>query len=153
MGFGLWDSKEMSTTARSGSWVGGFMLAALSALHLNWAVGSTWPAADEARLADTVAGLREMPGTGSCLVVGLGLGLASTVVSGAGGNHRSAQVVRFGVATGFIVRGALGITGNTFRLVSWKPSARFSELDRRYYGPLCLLIGASAAASISSQSA
>jgi hypothetical protein len=137
------------TTARSASLIGSVVLAALSAVHLYWATGSTWPARDEARLADTVAGLRQMPGTRPCLVVGLGLGLASAVVSGFGGNHRLARLARLGVASGFIVRGAAGSTGNTSRLVPWEPSARFVGLDRRCCGPPCLFIGVAAGTSIS----
>ncbi|MHB1500632.1 MAG: DUF3995 domain-containing protein [Candidatus Dormibacteria bacterium] len=142
----------MRKTARAASLSASIVLAWLSALHLSWAAGSTWPATDESRLADCVVGLPQMPSRRACLVVGAGLGLAAAAVSGGGGTHRLARVARATIASAFIVRGAAGVTGNTNRLVSWKPSSHFAALDRRYYGPLCVLIGAAAATSITGPS-
>jgi hypothetical protein len=128
--------------------VGALTLAALSALHLTWATGSTWPMGSEAELADNVSGVQQMPSSQACLVMGGGLGLAAAAVAGAGGSNRLLRFVRAGIAVGFLTRGVAGVTGNTVRLVRWKPSAHFVEMDRRYYGPLCLLIGVAAAESI-----
>jgi hypothetical protein len=36
------------------------------------------------------------------------------------------------------IRGALGLAGRTDLLVPWSTSARFREIDRRFYGPLCV---------------
>jgi hypothetical protein len=139
---------NMTTATRYGSLAGSLALVSLSALHLSWAAGFTWPASDETRLAESVAGLRQMPSTMTCVVVGGGLGFAAAAVAGLGGSDRSARVLRSGIALGFIIRGVAGVTGKTNRLVSWQPSSHFITLDRRYYGPLCLMIGAAAAASI-----
>ncbi len=118
-------------------------LASLAGLHLSWAAGSAWPARDRTRLAQLVAGTERMPDAGACLAVGAALGTAAVVVAGGGGERRVARRVRRLVAAGFLVRGAAGLSGQTGRLVSWTPSAEFARHDRRLYGPLCLLIGAS----------
>jgi hypothetical protein len=122
-------------------------LAALSALHLAWAAGSTWPMADGRALADVAAGSAEMPGRADCVVVGSGLAVAATLVAGVGGARRPVRLARAAIAAGFLVRGLAGLTGQTRRLVSWTPGAHFQRLDRRYYGPLCLLLSAAAASS------
>jgi len=81
-------------------------------------------------------------------VVSGGLGFAAAAVAGVGGSDRLARIVRSGIALGFFIRGAAGVTGKTNRLVPWQPSSHLVALDRRYYGPPCLLISMAAAASI-----
>lgn len=132
---------------RSSAALGSGTLAALSVLHFAWAAGSTWPMRDAITLAEVAAGTKEMPGRGKCAVVGGGLASAAVLVAGAGGDRAAARAARLAIAAGFLVRGVAGVTGETVRLVPWTPGPRFVRLDRRYYGPLCLVISATAATS------
>jgi len=65
------------------------------------------------------------------------LAVAAGVTAGAGGAHLIAVAARVGVVTAFLVRAVTGLTGQTCRLVSWTPSRRCVDLDRRWYGPAC----------------
>lgn len=121
-------------------------LAAVSALHAAWALGSSWPAPDRKGLAGLVAGTDTMPGPIECCAVSVALAAASAVTAGAGGEHRAARLARIGVATALLARGVCGLTGQTRLLVPWTPSPHFTELDRRVYGPLCVVLAALAAA-------
>jgi len=53
-----------------------------------------------------------------------------------------------GVAVVLAGRGAVGVAGRTGRIVPWTPSAHFNDLDKRYYGPLCLLLSSGALLSV-----
>lgn len=118
---------------------GAALIAGGSALHLAWGIGSSWPARDRRELAGLVVGTDEMPDRGPCFAVAVLLaGAAATV---AADSHRPlARAARACIAGGFAVRGLAGLTGRTRVLVPWTPSARFVELDRRIYGPLCFTI-------------
>jgi hypothetical protein len=133
------------TRARTAPLLGATVLAGLSALHLAWAAGSSWPAGDRHELAEVMAGRDEVPSSAACVVVGVGLGCAAALVAGAGRDAPAARLARVGLAAGFLGRGVAGLTGNTRRLVPWVPQDRFVQLDRRYYGPLCCAIALSAA--------
>jgi Protein of unknown function (DUF3995) len=139
---------DVSTAAEIGATVGSVALGSLAALHLGWAAGVTWPAANERALAEVVTGKRQMPGPGSCLTVTAALSAASGIVAGIGGRHPVAQAARAGLALGFFLRGATGITATTGRLVPWTPEPRFIHLDRHYYGPLCVGISLAVTTSI-----
>ncbi len=89
-----------------------------------------------------------MPDGAACLIVAAGLAVAAAFVAGMGGQRRWARVARAGIASRFFLRGAAGVSGNTYRLVSWNPSSLFVVHDRRAYGPLCLMIGVAAALGI-----
>jgi hypothetical protein len=132
--------------ARAASLLGAGALGGLSALHLAWAAGSSWPSSDRAELAQVTAGTDELPGPVPCLQVAAVLAGAAGLVAGVGGDRRVARFGRAAVAAGFLTRGVAGLTGNTGRLVPWTPDARFARLDRRYYGPLCCAIGLAALA-------
>jgi Protein of unknown function (DUF3995) len=132
--------------ARAASVAGAAVLAGLSALHLAWAAGSSWPAHDRAELAQVAAGTGELPGPVPCLQVAAVLAGAAALVAGVGGDRPVARLGRAAVAAGFLTRGVAGLTGSTHRLVSWTPAERFTRLDRRYYGPLCCAIGVAAVA-------
>jgi hypothetical protein len=126
---------------------GATVLAGLSALHLSWATGSVWPARSRSELSAVMAGRSEVPSPMACLVVATGLAGAAALVGGVGADRPVARLARAGIAAGFLVRGVAGLTGNTRLLVQWTPAPRFVRLDRRYYGPLCLAIAATAARS------
>jgi Protein of unknown function (DUF3995) len=124
------------------------VLASVSALHVAWGFGSSWPFPDRDALAHEVAGTAEMPSPASCFVVGTALAGAAAVAAGVGGDQRLARLARASVAAALIIRGLTGLTGTTGRLVSWTPSGHFTEIDRRRYGPFCLGTGAAVAASM-----
>ncbi len=129
---------------------GAAALAGIGGLHLAWAAGSTWPMASRAALADTVAGTTEPPGAPACSVVGIGLIGAAVLTAGGGGDRSVARLARTGLAAGLVLRGITGVTGITGALLPWSPSARFVALDRRRYGPLCLVLGAEVALAVRS---
>lgn len=125
--------------------VGAALLGCAAAIHVLWGTGSAWPARDRQDLADLVTGTEEFPGAAACITVaGLLAGAAALVASGAGG--RPGVAARVAIAAGLAVRGVAGTVGATRVLVPWTPSDRFVRQDRRYYGPLCLLIAALVAA-------
>lgn len=141
----LWQTPDVrvasSTTAAS--------LTAIAALHLGWGAGSSFPFPDREVLADTVAGSTIAPGPPECLAVAGALLVAAGVVSDVlpiSPSTRRAGVV--GVALVLGGRGILGLAGRTGAIVPWTPSDRFVALDRKYYGPLCLLLAGGAFRSL-----
>lgn len=126
-------------------------LGGLAALHLWWATGSTWPCADEATLADAVAGRPKLPSPGACVGVAAALSAASALVGG--WPSRGAPLQRAG-ATGVVavllVRGGVGLAGRTDLVSPGSSSPCFRRLDRRYYAPLCLTIAALASPATTS---
>jgi hypothetical protein len=121
-------------------------LAVLSALHTAWGFGSSFPFRDQVTLADTVAGTRVVPQPRECFAVAGLLLTAAVLVSGVLPIRADIQRVgALGVATVLGARGLLGVAGRTGAVVAWTPSDRFTRLDRRFYGPLCLALAAGAA--------
>jgi hypothetical protein len=137
----------MITTSRLMALGSSAALASLSALHLAWGAGSSWPLEDRRALADKVAGTAEMPSAQACFAVAGALAGAAVVVAG-GTPAPAARLARAAVAATLIGRGLTGLTGSTGRIVPWVPSDHFVQLDRRRYGPLCLGIGMAIAASM-----
>jgi hypothetical protein len=127
-------------------------LAALGVVHGVWATGSAWPARDRRQLANLVAGKEMMPGRAWCTVVACGLATSGALVAGVGGERSVARVARVVVCGAFLVRGGAGVTGSTHHLVPWTPAAEFVRRDRRWYGPLCLGIGAAIAPTLAATS-
>jgi hypothetical protein len=124
--------------------------AALGALHVLWATGSSWPAAEAGTISGR-GGASASPGPVACLAVAGLLGTAAALVTGhprawAGG--RVSRVGSAGVTATFALRGALGLAGRTDLVSPGSTSARFRELDRRYYGPLCLGLAALSAPAV-----
>lgn len=134
--------------ARLPALAGAAGLAVAAGLHAAWATGSSWPAADRTRLADSVAGTPVMPDAAACWAVAATLAVAAGVTAGVGGQHRLAVLTRAGVASALLVRAATGLTGRTHLLVPWTPSQHFVHLDRRVYGPTCALLGSLTASSL-----
>jgi hypothetical protein len=116
-------------------------LAAIGGLHVAWGLGSSFPFRDHTTLADTVAGTQAVPKRAECFAVAGLLTAAATLVAGermVPARLRRTGALGVGLVLG--VRGMAGVTGNTHRLVGWDTSPTFVEHDRRYYGPLCLLL-------------
>lgn len=132
--------------------VGGTVAAALAgtgALHAVWAV-TPWPLKSPEEFADTVVGTGEgVPPTAACLAVAGLLGSAAYLVGAQAGVLPSAGPARLRraatrtVAGVLLARGAGGLALFGSGLV--ERTERFARLDRRYYSPLCLALGAGAA--------
>jgi len=128
--------------SKSGALASG-ALAALSALHVNWATGSTWPLSSEGELVDQVVGRpgQAAPSPAACLAVAGLLGIASSLVAGFPRSHPAvSRTGTAGVALIFGVRGGLGLAGRTDLVSPGSASKAFRSRDRRVYGPVCFAI-------------
>jgi hypothetical protein len=142
--------------------VGVVGLAGAGALHVAWARGSTWPAADAADLADLVvgraptdgdAGPAAMPGAGASVAVAGLLGAAALLTAGASGlvpvgTGRAQHLARLGARTAagvLLARGSAGLLVSSLGIDG--ASDRFRTWNRRLYSPLCLGLGSAVAAS------
>jgi hypothetical protein len=123
------------------------LLWSLAALHVYWGRGGLWPAEDEASLARQVVGapgIQAMPGPVACFIVGgllcfAGLWPLATVgVLPALFPAELMLLAGYGLTLVFLARGAAAYL-DAFR--HYFPEEPFATLDRRLYGPLCLLIG------------
>jgi len=123
------------------------ILAVIAALHFAWAMGSTFPAADAAELSRMVTGFRRrdlMPGKPATLLVSVAVLLAgfwALVLA----EWAWLPVPNWFAALGGIVLAAVflarGIVGYTDRWRKLAPEQPFARFDRKYYSPLCLLLG------------
>ena len=141
----VWDARLMRTASIATS----STLATIAALHVGWGCGASFPFHDRGQLADSVAGSSVTPGSRDCLAVAGLLACAAALVADVlpfGTTVRRAGVL--GVALVLAGRGAVGVAGCTGSIVPWTPSARFNDLDKRYYGPLCLLLSGGAVLSV-----
>ena len=137
---------------RIGSVVTAAALSGISGLHVAWGLGSSFPSSDHLSLADTVAGTSAVPGAPECFAVaGSLLGAATLVMDVLPLNPRLRGVGVAGAALVLGARGVLGVLGRTGTIVPWTPSERFTNLDKRYYGPLCLALSAGALSSLKSK--
>ncbi|MBU2981139.1 DUF3995 domain-containing protein [Lentibacter algarum] len=122
------------------------VLLALSALHLLWGLRIWWPIADEFKLARATAGFKgiaTMAPPAACYVVALLLAIVALIaleLGGLGLFNRSAltALVGAGATLVFLGRGLFAYTPTWARLTPEEP---FRSLDRRYFSPLCLIIG------------
>lgn len=117
------------------------VLAGLSALHLAWGFGASFPFRQREELADAVVGTTDVPPPLACFAVAgalaTGAALAAGVAPVGPGLRRSALVVMAGVLG---LRGGLGLMGRTDVVSPGSNSERFLRLDRRVYAPLCLAL-------------
>jgi hypothetical protein len=124
------------------------VLATIAALHFYWAVGGLWPGKDEASLAKTVIGakgIKKMPPqaltlfvSGAILVASLWPLMWRAVIP-----YALPQLLLWLgmllLTFVFIGRGIAGYLPFFQRTNCEQP---FARLDRHYFSPLCLLIGA-----------
>lgn len=123
-------------------------LTGIAMFHAAWGAGSTFPYADRATLADRVAGSTAAPKPRDCFAVAGLLLIAAGVVGGVLPiGARTRRLGSVGIAAILGGRGALGMAGRTGSIVPWTPSERFTELDRGFYGPLCLALAGGALSS------
>lgn len=123
------------------------ILAAIAALHGYWTAGGLWPGRSPAELARIVvgnAGATHMPGPKLSGVVTAMLAVAAawpllllpllrTQVS-----DRIAIAVTILIGAIFLLRGIIGYSAAMRRR---HPAEPFATYNRRYYSPLCLLLG------------
>ena len=122
--------------------------AGIGLLHNAWGVGSTFPFADAATLADAVIGTGTVPPPIACHAVAGMLFTASALVLDLPiAPTRMRHIGRRVVVGVLAVRGIAGFMGQTVRLSPGSDSARFQRLDRRYFSPLCLLLALGTATS------
>ena len=133
---------------RTGKWAGtgaSITLGGIAALHLAWALGSTFPATDARSLARTVVGGNTFPSAAASAVVASLLGVASTLVAVRSrpstplGRRFPTAISRPGV---LVVAAALGLRGGGGMFSSIigvpKTTSTFRVLDLVLYSPLCL---------------
>jgi hypothetical protein len=124
------------------------VLFAIAALHAYWGFGGVWPGTDAASCARTVGGFpgsSRMPGPGPCLAVTATLAAAALIALAQGGwivLPLPALLFTLGAAGAALVFLGRGIAGFTPAWRRLTPEMPFARLDRQYYSPLCLLIGA-----------
>jgi hypothetical protein len=124
------------------------VLTAIATLHAAWGSKILWPAASEQKLVAMVVGQKgrtKMPPPLSCFVVAAVVFLQG-VIALLAADWIAAPISRSIVmllallcAAGFVVRGVAGFTPG------WRaryPQQLFAALDREYYSPLCLALGA-----------
>ncbi len=124
-----------------------FVLCAIGGVHLIWAIGLTWPCKDERSLARTVVGARDienMPPKWASLIVALCLFAAAYLAIAL----RNLAPISFPQPLAFIgglgataVFGFRGIFGVMPAFEKLTPEQPFLSLNRRFYSPLCALIG------------
>ncbi|MFE9635050.1 DUF3995 domain-containing protein [Streptomyces sp. NPDC006463] len=123
---------------RAGTALAG-LLAADAAVHLYWATGATWPAADERALSLAVLGIETSFGPGAVLPLAAVLLTGATAVlahtHGRGG--RATRAVTGAVAAGLTVRGLAGL-GWAAGLLDSPPDSPFYALNLLVYTPACL---------------
>lgn len=123
-------------------------LLAVSGLHFAWGLGSTFPAADEQLLSRLVTGFRHrdrMPPRPASFAVA-----AATLIAGLWALHLAdilplpmpgwfTILVGIALSAVFLARGLAAYTAGWRELTPEQP---FASLDKRFYGPLCILLGA-----------
>ena len=125
---------------------------ALSFVHFQWSRGSHWPEESEAALARAVIGdgRRRMPPRFACLALSIVLAMVALwplcVVDRAA--ELSIRQVSMVIAGTFVAR---GIAGYTPRWRGYFYDQPFTTRDKRYYCPLCLLLGLGYAAFASGE--
>ncbi|MBO6896690.1 MAG: DUF3995 domain-containing protein [Shimia sp.] len=126
------------------TWLAVFISALLlvpAALHLLWAIGAWMPIRDEAALARATVGapgITKMPGPIPCALVFVALSFAASLPHLTTFPQRS--LLLLSIAAVFLLRGIAAYLPAWRKLVPEEP---FATLDQRYYGPLCLVLGAS----------
>jgi len=120
----------------------------VTAAHVYWGIGGIWPGTDRASCARAVVGFRDvdaMPSALACFSVAACLGLATLWPLALEGvvatpfDHAGLAATAVLIGLVFLGRGVLGFTPWWRRLAPEQP---FARLDRRYYSPLSLLVGA-----------
>lgn len=124
------------------------VLLTVSGLHLAWALGSTFPARDEQSLSKAAGGFKDaekMPPPLASLLVAIATFAAAVwpfMMRGSLGSFWPNWLVSFGAIVLVLVFLGRGVAGYTRWMRNICPEEPFATLNRRYYSPLCLIIGA-----------
>ena len=122
------------------------ILGLIAALHFLWASGSHWPAQSEADLARRVTGFARavtMPprwasvGVGAVMMTACYVLLANAGALPTLGPIWLYRIALWGLMLVFVARGIAAFTPQWRALTPEQP---FATLDRRYFGPLCLVL-------------
>lgn len=115
---------------------------AVSALYFQWSRGSHWPEASEEALARAVVGdgRRHMPSRLVCLAASFVLAMVAVWPLCVMGGATDLPVAQTSVVIGgmFVGRGLAGYVPRWRALFSDEP---FATRDRRFYSPLCIVVG------------
>ncbi|MGH1540330.1 MAG: DUF3995 domain-containing protein [Arenicella sp.] len=122
------------------------VLSMVAAIHVYWAFGGCWPARNQSDLSRTVIGTehKEMPSTSLTLLVAGMIFSAGTVpliwteVLIIPIDRQLQAIVIILLAAIFLLRGLVTYTPIGAKYSAVEP---FMTLNRRYYSPLCLMIG------------
>jgi hypothetical protein len=124
-------------------------LGLVTAAHVAWAAGVTWPFGDADELADAVVGHRPFPSAALTSVVAGALAVATVLNAGQALDRPRAGVTararRHGVrlvAGVLLLRGAAGPLASA--LAPDRTTAVYHRWDRRLYSPLCLALATTA---------
>ena len=122
-------------------------LAAIGAVHVAWAAGSSWPFADRERLARAVDGVAadRFPGAGASVAVA-GLLFTAAGLVAASRRGRGGRLARAGTAAAgatLLGRGIVGVVRPGLLPAGDEPP--FARLNATVYSPLCLALGVGAA--------
>lgn len=124
------------------------VMAAVAAIHAYWAMGGLWPGRTEQELIDTVVGEKGrtlMPPVWlTAIITALFAGIAAWPLFLAPIAVRIVPqgfvaAATFLLAAVFLLRGFASYIPAVARLNAVEP---FATLNRRYYAPLCIILGA-----------
>lgn len=129
-----------------------FILLLIAAIHLLWGLNVYFPAKDETSLARAVVGAKgitQMPGFFACSFVAVALLIGSVIVLRLGGVFELSAVPLWlfrlaGAGFAFVLL-ARGIVGFLPFWAEITPEEPFKTLNRQFYSPLCLTLGAAVA--------
>ena len=122
------------------------LLLLVSAVHLLWVFGSTWPAKDEKSLAKIVVGskgIQTMPPRLASLIVALVLlGATHVVLVSANLMHGPllARMYDIILVAMILIFSARGLASYTPQWRAMVPEQPFASNDQKFYGPLCIVI-------------
>jgi hypothetical protein len=123
-------------------------LGSISALHVLWGRGSTFPFRQRHVLNDHVIGRQVSPSPAACnAVAGLLAVAAVSVERAARGSSITARVAAAGCGVVFATRAGLGFAGRTDVVVPGSNSGAFRRNDRRIFSPVCALLALGAASA------
>ncbi len=118
-------------------------LLAIAAAHMIWALGGSYPARTPELLARTVLGTKgrdRVPRLASA-VISLLILAAGIVALSLADPAPGAVMIGLGIALALVFAGR-GLIGYTKAWQARTPVEPFRTMDRKFYSPLCLAIGA-----------
>ena len=137
----------VSRSAGRAARVAGVGLLGAAAIHVVWAAGVTWPAADSGALARAVAGVNTLPSATACLVVAGLLVAGAALEELARRGHPAGRLGAAAVGSVLALRGLGGLVVSGAGLGA--ALTPFPSLNLAIYSPLCLVLAWAAWRSVS----